>query len=114
MSVLTPAASITIRERGGEAFFEARFRHRGRQLKRRIGPAWLDRDQTDGWHPRRGRIADGYFDQRRAHAAAAQIVSDYLADAADIERVEQERRTRGVTFREVAHSYLDWLKDVRG
>jgi integrase len=114
MSAPAPTASIAIRERGGEAFFEAMFRHQGKQLKRRVGPAWLERDETDGWRPRRGRVPDGHFDQRRAHAAAAQLVSDYLAEAADIERVEHERRTRGVTFREVAHAYLDWLQDVKG
>jgi integrase len=37
-----------------------------------------------------------------------------VADAADRERVEKERLTRGVTFREVAHSYMRWLADVAG
>jgi hypothetical protein len=41
-------------------------------------------------------------------------VDTYVAEAADLERVERERRSRGVTFREVAHAYLAWLKDVRG
>ena len=37
-----------------------------------------------------------------------------MAEAADAERIEQERRSRGVTFREVAHDYLRWLADVAG
>jgi len=37
-----------------------------------------------------------------------------VSEAANAERIEQERRTRGVTFREVARAYLCWLKDVRG
>lgn len=37
-----------------------------------------------------------------------------MADAADRERVEQERLTRGVTFREVAQSHMRWLADVAG
>jgi integrase len=41
-------------------------------------------------------------------------VAGYVAEAADRERVEQERLTRGVTFREVAHSYMRWLADVAG
>jgi integrase len=41
-------------------------------------------------------------------------VAEYVANAADRERVEQERLTRGVTFREVAHSYRRWLADVAG
>ncbi len=110
----TPTASIAVRERGQEAFFEALFRYHGKQLKRRIGPAWLERDEGRSWRPRRGRVPDGCFDARRAHVAAAQIVSDYLAQAAEVERVERERRTRAVTFREVAHAYLAWLEDVKG
>jgi hypothetical protein len=90
------------------------FRHNGKQLKRRIGPAWLERDETGGWRPRRGRVPDGFYDERRAHVAGAQIVSDYLAEAANVERIEHERRTRGITFREVAQGYLGWLRDVKG
>jgi hypothetical protein len=29
-------------------------------------------------------------------------------------RVDQERRSRGVTFCEVAHDYMRWLADVAG
>ena len=114
MPARTPTAAIVIRERGGDAVFEAMFRHEGKQLKRRIGPAWLERDDSGDWHPRRGRIPDGSYDERRAHVAAAQIVSDYLAEAANIERIEHERQTRGVTFREVARGYLGWLREVKG
>jgi len=110
----TPSAAIIIRVQGGKPFYEAKFRHDGRQVKRRIGRAWLDRDETRDWRPRRGRVPDGYYDERRAHASAAQMVSDYLAEAADIERIEQEQRSRGTTFRAVAHGYLIWLEDVKG
>jgi hypothetical protein len=88
------------------------FRHAGTLVKRRIGPAWLERD-GEGWKARRGRIQDGFYDERRAHVAAAEIVSRFMSDAANVERVEQERRTRGVTFREVAGSYLGWLENVK-
>ena len=110
----TPSAAIIIRVQGGTPFYEAKFRHGGRQVKRRIGPAWLERDETRDWRRRRGRVPDGYYDERRAHASAAQMVSDYLAEAADIERIEQEQRSRGTTFRAVAHGYLIWLEDVKG
>ena len=49
---------------------------------------------------------DGYYDEAGAHVAAAQLVAQYVADPADRERVEQERRMRGVTFREVSQSYM--------
>jgi integrase len=111
----TPNTNIIVREHRGQPFYEAKFRHQGRQIKRRIGPAWIKRDpDTDGWRPRKGRVPDGSYDERAAIVAAARIVDTYVTEAADLERVEREHRTRGVTFREVAHAYLAWLKDVRG
>jgi integrase len=103
-----------VREHNGEPFFEAKFRHSGQQVKRRLGPAWLTRGESGQWVPRRGRVAEGFLDERRAHAAAADLMASFIRDASETERVEQERRTRGVTFREVAHAYLRWLEQVRG
>jgi integrase len=115
MPASNPSATIIVREHRGQVFYEAKFRHHGRQVKRRIGPAWLERDPDAGdWRRRRGRIPEGAYDERSAHVAAAQLVARHVTEAADVERVEQERRARGVTFREVAHAYLRWLENVRG
>jgi integrase len=94
--------------------FEAKFRYASRQVKKRIGRAWLTSDGAGGWKPRRGRVPDGYLDERRAHVAAAEYVHTYVKDFKESERVERERRTRGVTFRELAHGYMEWLEKVRG
>jgi integrase len=110
-----PVASVVVREHNDHPFYEAKFRHAGRQVKRRIGPAWLERDPHSGhWRSRKGRVADGSYDERRAHVKAAGIVAEYVTDATEVERVALERKTAGVTFREVAHAYLVWLQDVRG
>jgi integrase len=115
MSASNPTASIIVREQRGQPFYEAKFRYGGRQIKRRIGPAWLERDPAvGGWRRHRGRVAEGAYDERTAHVAATQLVSEYVAEAADLERAERERRTQGATFREVAHAYLRWLEGVRG
>jgi integrase len=115
MSTPNPSAAIVIRPHGGQAFYEAKFRHQGRQIKRRIGPAWVDLDpETGEWRPRRGRLGDGFCDERRAHVAAAEIVARYVTEADDQERVQRERRTNGVSFREVAHAYLRWLEEIKG
>jgi integrase len=115
MSAQKPSAAIVVREHHGQAFYEAKFRYYGRQVKRRIGPAWLVLDPaTGGWRPRKGRVSDGSYDERRAHVAAAKLVAEYVAHASDLARIERERRARGVTFREVAHEYLRWLADVTG
>jgi integrase len=115
MSTQNPSAAIVVREHGERPFYEAKFRYHGRQIKRRVGPAWLDRDLATGaWRRRRGRVPDGAYDERRAHVAAAQLVAEYVAEAADLERAARERRTNGVTFREVAEGYLRWLAEVKG
>lgn len=115
MSVESPKATLLVRQHRGRPFYEAFWRFQGKQVKRRIGPAWLERDDGSAdWRRRSGRLQDGHYDEARAHVAAAQLVAEYVADAADRERVERERRTRGVTFREVAHSHMRWLADVAG
>lgn len=109
-----PVAALVLREHNGEPFYEAKFRHRGRQVKRRVGPAWLDRDQDGGWHPRRGRVPDGFFDDRRANVRAAELVAVYVTEFENVTDAERERVASGPTFREVAHAYLDWLERVKG
>lgn len=114
MSASSPTVAIVVREHLGQLFFEAKFRHNGRQVKRRIGRAWLEPGGDGGWQPRRGRVREGFYDLRAAHVEAAEIVKRHAADSADQERVEWERRSRGVSFREVAHDYLRWLEEVAG
>jgi hypothetical protein len=76
MSAAEPSATIVVREHQGHPFFEAKFRYRGQQVKRRIGPAWLEHDPASGeWRRRRGRVPPGAFDERRAHVIAAQQVT---------------------------------------
>lgn len=109
----TPSPSLVIREHNGRPFYEAKFRHGGRQVKRRIGAAWLERDDAGTWRRRRGRVPDDAFDERRAHASAAAIVAAFISDATSAELREQDRKAAGVTFRELAASYLAWLRDVK-
>jgi integrase len=117
---LLPAASLVLREQGGRIFYEAKFRHEGEQVWRRVGPAWLEHDPQLSfgsakrhYRPRRGRMPAGYFDERAAHVRAAEIVARYVEAAENVERIERERRSAGVTFREVAHAYLDWMETIR-
>jgi integrase len=106
--------ALVIREHKGRAFYEAKFRHDGHQIMRRIGPAWLERDEAGEWNPRRGRVPDGFHNEQRAHVRAAELVRAYVAEASDRGRSERERRARGITFREVASGYLRHLEDVKG
>ena len=110
-----PSAALVIREHGPKIFYEAKFRIDGVQVRRRIGPAWITRDpETGEWAPRHGRVPEGSYDARKAHAAAAEIVAKFVSGAEARERADRERRERGPTFRDVAAAYLQWLDSVKG
>jgi integrase len=93
----------------GEPFYEAKWRSEGSQVKRRIGRAWLDPDGAGGWARRRGRVPEGYFDEKRATVRMAELI------AAQAERRSRERanRRQAVSFREVAADWLSWLEQVK-
>jgi integrase len=109
-----PVPALVVREHKGEPFYEAKFRHHGRQVKRRVGPAWLDHDREGAWHPRRGRVPEGFFDDRRANVRAAELVGAYVEASESATEAERESVASGPTFRDVAHAYLDWLQRVKG
>jgi integrase len=108
-----PPISLKAKDRGSGPRYYADFRHDGKRTTLAIGLAWLEADDEGGWRPRRGRLQDGFYDERTATVQAAVIVAKYVSDAADVERLELERKNRGVTFREVARAYLKWLEEVK-
>lgn len=97
----------------GTPFFEAKWRDEERQqVKRRLGPAWVEPDEEGGWRKRRGRARDGWLDERAAHAVAAEKVAEVERERASAVRVEQRAGT--ATVRRVAHEWLGWKRDVKG
>jgi len=92
-----PTHSLKVREHRGRPFYEIAFRHGGKQIKRRIGPAWL----------KRSRAPEGYFDEGAAHASAREIVAEHVAST-------PAPSSSGPTFREIAHAYLEHCETVKG
>jgi integrase len=108
------AYNLVVRARqDGEPSWEAKWRVDGRQVKRRLGRAWLVRDGDGVWTRRRGRPRDGALDERAAHAAAVQAIERVGEEAAERERRERKLAERPVTVRELAHEWLEWLRDVK-
>lgn len=104
--------------RTGALVYEAGWRHRDADgalttMKRRLGPAWLERDESGGCRRPRGRPKPGYLDEPAAIVAKDRIVREterqLKTHAAEAERAANAP----VTFREVAFAYLDWLEHVR-
>jgi len=94
----------------GQPFFDAKWRRGGRQVKRRIGPAWLDPGPDGGWVPRRGRVPDGWFDHKRATVRMAELVDEHEGAEAAVERGERDRREHGATVRELAAEWLHYVE----
>lgn len=110
-----PTGALVLVERRGGPVFEAKWRHAGRQVKRLVGPAWLEHEPNgDGWRRRRGRVPAGHFDEKRATVRMAEMIAEHERNARAIEEGERDRRERGAIFRDVAAEWLEYLKRERG
>lgn len=102
----------------GTLFYEAGWRHRGPDgvlttMKRRLGPAWLERDESGELTRRRGRPKAGYLDEHAAIVAKDQLVRRTERELRERALAGERAANAPVTFREVAHAYLDWLENVQ-
>lgn len=103
------APNLVVRKTAkGTPIYEAKWRAGGKQHKRRLGDAWLVEDGDGGWKRRRGRVQEGFIDERRATVLAAEAVAEH---AEELRR--REERGAHLTFRDVAEEWLDWLEHVR-
>lgn len=114
VSVQQITAAVVVRVgQDGTPFYEAKWRDEARQqIKRRLGPAWVESDGEGGWRKRRGRTPDGWLDERTANVAAAEKVAAVERERADAARLVE--RTGVATFRKVAREWLAWKRDVKG
>src|SRR5436190_7129242 len=101
-----PRSWLVVRTgRGGELFYEAAWRHPepagpSRQMKRRLGLAWLESEGNGGTRRRRGRPKPGYLDEHAAVLAKDRLVREVERELAEAERAP----TNPPTFRRVAHT----------
>jgi hypothetical protein len=110
-----PTGALVVVERSDGPTYEAKWRCRGRQVKRRVGPAWLERQAPDeDWRPHRGRMPEGHLDEKRATVRMAELIAEHEQREREIEAGERERRECSVTFRELAADWLEHLARERG
>lgn len=98
-----PTGSLVIRAYEGRPFFEAKWRVGSRQVKRRIGPAWLVADPDGRWVKKRGRAADGYFTEKTATVRMTDLIREHA------EEQGIHRSVRTATFGEAADAWLEYL-----
>ena len=98
----------------GSAYYAAKWRASadGRQVKRRLGRAWLEPDGAGDWRPRSGRIRSGWLDARRAHIAMAELIERVEDEDRRHAELQAERELRTSTFRELADAWLEHVERV--
>jgi integrase len=116
---LPPSWLVVSIARNGTLVYEAGWRHRDaagvlRTMKRRLGPAWLERTPEGGFARRRGRPRPGYLDEPRAIVAKDRVVRDVERDLAERAAAAHRAANAPPTFRDVACAYVRWLEQVRG
>lgn len=79
----------------------------GRQVKRALGPAWVEADGA-GWRRRRGRVPDGGLDERAAMVAMGDAIRSHEAS------LGEPRADRAVTFSDAAAVWLRHIEHVEG
>ncbi|MBV8945700.1 MAG: hypothetical protein JOZ95_09775 [Solirubrobacterales bacterium] len=114
MATPNPSARPFIRQRATGPFWYAKWSRNGQPVIRALGRAWVDSDGNGGWRRRRGRSPDGALTEAEAAARMLALVREHEAEQTLLERDAEERRRRGVSFRELAAEYLSWLDDVKG
>jgi hypothetical protein len=83
-------------------------------MKRRLGRAWLERDDAGELRRRRGRPKPGYLDEHAAIVAKDRVVQEVERELAERAAAAERAANAPPTFRAVADAYLDWLERVRG
>lgn len=101
-----PTGALVVRTSAtGSPQYEAKWRDsKRRQRKRRLGPAWLERDENGGWRKRRGRVRAGFLDERRAHVEMASAIAEHE------EELRREPVNREASFDDAASAWLDHLE----
>jgi integrase len=109
-----PTSRPFIRQRSTGPFWYGKWSRNGQPVIRALGRAWAEPDGSGGWRRRRGRPPDGVLTEAEAAARMLALVRDHDDEQTLLERDADERRRRGVMFRELAGEYLDWLEQVKG
>jgi integrase len=108
-----PSARPFIRQRATGPFWYAKWSRNGQPVIRALGRAWVESDGNGGWRRRRGRAPDGMLTEAMASERMLMLVRGHEAEQTLLEHDADERRRRGVTFRDLAVEYLDWLEHVK-
>jgi integrase len=77
-----PTGSLVITVGKDGPHWEGKFRWRGKQIKRRLGPAWLRRSGDD-WIKRPGRAPESFLSREDAVVALRSLIEQHAAEEAE-------------------------------
>jgi integrase len=81
---------------------------------RALGQAWVEPKGSGDWRRKRGRAPEGVLTEAEAAARMLELIREHDAEQTLLERDADERRRRGVSFRELTGDYMRWLEDIDG
>lgn len=109
MSKRNASGALIVVERESGPLYYAKWRDSTRrQVKRRLGSAWVERDSEGGWCKRRGRANDGFLDEKAAIVEMRRLIDEHEAELA------KPRPKRYATFEEAAADWLHRLEHIDG
>ncbi|HUA06395.1 MAG TPA: tyrosine-type recombinase/integrase, partial [Solirubrobacteraceae bacterium] len=109
-----PTSRPFVRDRASGPYWYAKWSRAGRPVIRALGRAWVEPDDVGGWRQRRGRPVGGALTEAQAAARMLELVRDHDAKMTQLEADAKERRRRGVTFRELADEWMEYLEHEKG
>jgi integrase len=110
---LRPTARPFVRERATGPFWYAQWWRQGKSVTRALGRAWVVADGAGGWRRRRGRPTDGALTEAEAAERMLTLVREHDQQQTLLERDAETRRRDGITFRELAAEYVEWVQEVK-
>ena len=110
MSKRNASGALIVVEREGGPVYYAKWRDSTRrQVKRRLGPAWVERDGDGAWRKRRGRAREDFLDEKAAIVEMRRVIDEHEAALLTGPRRESEQ-----TFDEAAADWLHRIEHVDG
>ena len=109
-----PTSRPFIRQRASGPFWYGKWSRDGKPVVRALGRAWAEPDGRGGWKHRRGRAPEGLLTEAQASARMLDVVQEHHAEQERVEQDAEERRRRGVTFRELVGEWLVYLEREKG
>lgn len=114
MSAPNPTARPYIRQRSTGPHWYGKWSRDGTPVVRALGRAWVEPDGHGGWRRKRGRAPEGVLTENEAVRRMLELVRAHHAEQSRMEQTAEERRRRGITFRELAAEWLVYLEREKG